>query len=128
VEIWSLQEVNVQSKQEDWKQKMKIRRMRKPMLLGGSTKWEKKHMRLRIFFLKDPKSLERTLQTVSWWTIWKVGFFHAYATYVLSIRVFSYGCVTSFTLVSSLIQESFNSLEIASVEWTNIHLKVVLII
>ncbi len=39
VEIWSLQEVNVQSKQEDWKQKMKIRRMHEPMLLGGSSKW-----------------------------------------------------------------------------------------
>jgi hypothetical protein len=39
VEIWSLQEVNVQSKQEVWKQKMKIRRTHEPMLLWGSTKW-----------------------------------------------------------------------------------------
>jgi hypothetical protein len=54
--------------------------------------WEKN-------LLKDPKSLEGTLQTVSWWTIWKVSFFHAYGTYVLSIRVFSYGCHANFTLV-----------------------------
>lgn len=49
--------------------------------------------------LKDPKSSERTLQTMSWWTIWEVDFFHAYGTYLPSIRVFSYGCHASFTLV-----------------------------
>jgi hypothetical protein len=54
--------------------------------------WEKK-------LLKDPKSLKRTLQIVSWWTIREVGFFHVYGTYVLCIRVFAYGCHTSFTLV-----------------------------
>jgi hypothetical protein len=50
-------------------------------------------------FVERPKKFREDIANCELVNNMRGGFLYAYGTYVLSIRVFSYGCHTSFTFV-----------------------------